>query len=69
MMTAALDHLERVLLEVANSPDKLNSADIARIEREMNTDSLLVSDPSTSRKNFTSKSRRLNLTEKEHRSK
>ncbi|MGA9672482.1 MAG: hypothetical protein WBQ94_24925 [Terracidiphilus sp.] len=41
MMTAALDHLERVLLEVANSPDKLNNADIARIEREMNTDSLL----------------------------
>jgi hypothetical protein len=41
MMTAALDHLERVLLEVANSPDKLDNADIARIEREMNTDSLL----------------------------
>ena len=41
MMASALDHLERVLLEVANSPDKLNSADIARIEREMNTDSLL----------------------------
>jgi len=41
MMVAALDHLERVLLEVANSPDKLNSADIARIEHEMNTDSLL----------------------------
>jgi hypothetical protein len=41
MMAAALDHLERVLLEVANSPDKLNNADIARIEREMNTDSLL----------------------------
>jgi hypothetical protein len=41
MMAAALDHLERVLLEVANSPDKLNSADLARIEREMNTDSLL----------------------------
>ena len=41
MMAAALDHLERVLLEVANSPDKLSSADIARIEREMNTDSLL----------------------------
>jgi hypothetical protein len=40
-MAAALDHLERVLLEVANSPDSLNSADIARIEREMNTDSLL----------------------------
>jgi len=41
MMATALDHLERVLLEVANSQDKLNSADIARIEREMNTDSLL----------------------------
>jgi hypothetical protein len=41
MMAAALDHLERVLLEVANSPVKLNSADIARIEHEMNTDSLL----------------------------
>lgn len=41
MMAAALDHLERVLLEVANSPDKLSSDDIARIEREMNTDSLL----------------------------
>jgi hypothetical protein len=41
MMVAALDHLERVLLEVANSPDKLSSADIARIEQEMNTDSLL----------------------------
>jgi predicted anti-sigma-YlaC factor YlaD len=41
IMTAALDHLERVLLEVANSPDKLNSADITRIEHEMNTDSLL----------------------------
>jgi|HubBroStandDraft_1064217.scaffolds.fasta_scaffold101676_2 hypothetical protein len=41
MMAAALDHLERVLLEVANSPDKLNGSDIARIEREMNTDSLL----------------------------
>ena len=41
MLTAALDHLERVLLEMANSPDKLDSADLARIEREMNTDSLL----------------------------
>ncbi len=41
MMTAALDHLERVLLELANPPDKLNSSDIARIERAMNTDSLL----------------------------
>jgi hypothetical protein len=41
IMAATLDHLERVLLEVANSPDQLNSADIARIEQEMNTDSLL----------------------------
>ncbi len=40
-MAAALDHLERVLLEVANSPDKLNSAEVGRIEQEMNTDSLL----------------------------
>jgi len=40
-MSAALDHLERVLLEVANSPDKLNGADLKRIEQEMNTDSLL----------------------------
>jgi hypothetical protein len=40
-MTAALDHLERVLLEIANNPDKLDSADIARIDRAMNTDSLL----------------------------
>lgn len=41
IMGATLDHLERVLLEIANSPDKLDSADVARIEREMNTDSLL----------------------------
>jgi hypothetical protein len=41
IMIAALDHLERVLLEIANSPDKLNSADIARIDQAMNTDSLL----------------------------
>jgi hypothetical protein len=40
-MSAALDHLERVLLEIANSPDKLNDADLTRIEQEMNTDSLL----------------------------
>ena len=41
IMTAALDQLERVLLEITNSPDKLNSADLAHIEQEMNTDSLL----------------------------
>jgi hypothetical protein len=41
IMSAALDHLERVLLEIANSPDKLNDADLERIEQQMNTDSLL----------------------------
>jgi len=41
LLTAALDHLERVLLEVANSPDELSSADVARIEQEMNTQGLL----------------------------
>jgi hypothetical protein len=41
LLTAALDHLERVLLEVANSPDELSSTDIARIEKEMNTQGLL----------------------------
>lgn len=41
LLAAALDHLERVLLEVANSPDELSSADIARIEKEMNTQGLL----------------------------
>ncbi len=41
LLNAALDHLERVLLEVANSPDQLSNADIARIEQEMNTQSLL----------------------------
>jgi len=40
-MTATLDHLERVLLEIANEPGKLDSVDLARIEHEMNTDSLL----------------------------
>jgi hypothetical protein len=41
LLAAALDHLERVLVEVANSPDQLTSADIARIEKEMNTQGLL----------------------------
>lgn len=41
MLAAALDHLERVLLEVSNSPGPLSGADIARLEKEMNTDSLL----------------------------
>jgi hypothetical protein len=41
MLAAALDHLERVLLEIANSPDDLTSADVTRIEQEMNTQGLL----------------------------
>lgn len=41
IMNAALEHLERVLVEVANSPNGLSSDDITRIEQEMNTDSLL----------------------------
>lgn len=41
LLAAALDHLERVLLEVANSPDELTSADVTRIEQEMNTQGLL----------------------------
>jgi hypothetical protein len=41
LLNAALDHLERVLLEVVNSPYELSSADIARIEQEMNTQGLL----------------------------
>ena len=41
LLANALDHLERVLLEVSNSPDKLDSEEIARIEKELNTDGLL----------------------------
>jgi len=41
LLAAALDHLERVLLEVANSPGELSAADVARIEQEMNTQGLL----------------------------
>lgn len=41
LLNSALDHLERVLLEVANSPGGLSSADIARIQQEMNTQGLL----------------------------
>jgi hypothetical protein len=41
LLSAALDHLERVLLEVANAPGDLDSEEIARIEKEMNTEGLL----------------------------
>lgn len=40
-LNAALDHLERVLVEVANQPDGLTPAHLAEIEKEMNTDGLL----------------------------
>jgi hypothetical protein len=41
LLNAALDHLERVLLEVANSGNELTSRDIASIQQEMNTQGLL----------------------------
>jgi hypothetical protein len=41
LLAGALDHLERVLVEIANSPGDLSNEDIARMEKEMNTDSLL----------------------------
>jgi len=41
VLAAALDHLERALVEVANGPDDLSNADLARIQKEMNTDGLL----------------------------
>jgi hypothetical protein len=41
LLNAALDHLERVLLEVAHSGNQLTSSDIASIQKEMNTQGLL----------------------------
>jgi hypothetical protein len=41
LLNAALDHLERVLVEVANSSSGLTSRDIASIQKEMNTQGLL----------------------------
>lgn len=41
LLNDALDHLERVLLEVANSGNELTSKDVASIQREMNTPGLL----------------------------
>jgi hypothetical protein len=41
LLNAALDHLERVLLEVANSGNELTRRDIASIQQEMNTQGLL----------------------------
>ncbi len=41
LLANALDHLERVLVEVANSPDDLSTADVEQMEKELNTDGLL----------------------------
>ncbi len=40
-MDAALDRLERLLVEVSNEPNGLTDADLNRLRQEMNTDGLL----------------------------
>jgi hypothetical protein len=40
-LTAALDHLERVLIEVANEPAGLSQSRLDELQKEMNTDGLL----------------------------
>ena len=40
-LTAALDRLERVLVEIVNAPDGASPAQLARLQKEMNTDGLL----------------------------
>lgn len=40
-MAAALDHLERVLIEIANEPAGLSQARLDELQKEMNTDGLL----------------------------
>jgi hypothetical protein len=40
-LTGALDHLDRLLAEMANEPGGLNKATIARLQDEMNKDGLL----------------------------
>ena len=40
-LDAALDRLERLLVEVANEPNGLTEADLNRLRQEMNTDGLL----------------------------
>ena len=40
-LTTALDHLDRLLAELANQPGDLNSASITRLQDEMNADRLL----------------------------
>jgi len=38
---ASLDHLERLLVELANEPEDLSEAELTRLRQEMNTDGLL----------------------------
>ena len=38
---AALDRLERVLVEIANEPDDASPARLAELQQELNTDGLL----------------------------
>jgi hypothetical protein len=40
-LDAALDRLERLLVEIANEPNGLTEADLNRLRQEMNTDGLL----------------------------
>jgi hypothetical protein len=40
-LASALEHLERVLVELSNQPDGFDAADILRLQKEMNTDGLL----------------------------
>ena len=40
-LAAALDRLERVLVEIANEPDNANPARLAELQKELNTDGLL----------------------------
>jgi hypothetical protein len=40
-LTGALDHLDRLLAELANEPGGLNKATITRLQDEMNKDGLL----------------------------
>jgi hypothetical protein len=41
VLAAALDHLGRVLTEVANEPARLSQARLDELQKEMNTDGLL----------------------------
>ena len=40
-LAAALDRLERVLVEIANEPDDASAARLAELQKELNTDGLL----------------------------